>query len=261
MPELMILVKLGISVAFVVSLSLVAEHVSPRVAGVLSGCPLGASIALFFYGLEVGPEFAAESAVYTTAGLTATQVFVFVYHRTTLDVRRAGVAISSATALAAYFLAAWGLHLFSFNRATALLVAVGSVFGFMYLFRSIENSRITEKIRLTRRVILARAGFAAIMILVITGAAKMVGTRWAGLFSAFPVTLYPLILILHLTYGVEHVHTIIRNFPRGLGALITYSMTVSLVYPRWGIGLGTVVSFAAAFLYLVLYSTFSGGMR
>ena len=33
----------------------VAERVSPRVAGLLSGYPLGAAIALFFMGLEIGP--------------------------------------------------------------------------------------------------------------------------------------------------------------------------------------------------------------
>ena len=65
MPDFVFLAKLISSVSIVVLLSWVAEHVSPKVAGLLSGYPLGAAIALSFYGLEMSPEFASKSAVYT----------------------------------------------------------------------------------------------------------------------------------------------------------------------------------------------------
>ncbi len=72
-----ILIILVVTVAVVLLLSLVTEHVSPRVAGILAGYPLGAAIALFFIGLESSPEFASNSAVYTMMGLVATQSFVY----------------------------------------------------------------------------------------------------------------------------------------------------------------------------------------
>ncbi len=90
------------------------------------------------------------------------------------------------------------------------------------------------------------AGF---MILVIIATANFVGSRWAGLFSAFPSTLFPLILIVHLTYDKAHVHTIIKNFPLGMGSLITYLLCVSIVYPVSGIYIGTVISLAAASVF------------
>ena len=74
--------------------------------------------------------------------------------------------------------------------------------------------------------------------------------KWAGLFSAFPITLFPLILIVHITYDKEHVHTIIKNFPVGLGALIVYSLSVYKSYPIWGIYLGTAVSLMMSTVYL-----------
>ena len=94
------------------------------------------------------------------------------------------------------------------------------------------------------------AGF---IILAIIATAKLVGSRWAGLLSAFPSTLFPLILIVHLTYDKAHVHTIIKNFPQGLGSLITYLLCVSIVYPVNGIYIGTVISLAAASIYLLVY--------
>ena len=60
MPDAVFVAKLMSSVSIVVLLSWIAERVSPRVSGILSGYPLGAAIALFFYGVEISPEFAAS---------------------------------------------------------------------------------------------------------------------------------------------------------------------------------------------------------
>ncbi|MCB2170381.1 MAG: hypothetical protein KQI78_22170 [Deltaproteobacteria bacterium] len=70
------MVKVLVSILVVVLLSLIAEYAGPRVAGVVSGYPLGAAISLLFIGIEISPAFAARSAVFTAAGLTGTVAFV-----------------------------------------------------------------------------------------------------------------------------------------------------------------------------------------
>ena len=67
------------SIGIVVLFSLIAEWAGPRVAGIASGYPLGAIISFIFIGLDNSPVFAAESAIYTAAGLTATLAFVCGY--------------------------------------------------------------------------------------------------------------------------------------------------------------------------------------
>lgn len=253
MTPAIVLLKIFVTILTVVGLSVVAEHVSPRVAGVLSGYPLGAAIALFFIGLEMGPAFAAQSAVYTMAGLVGSLVFVYLYHLTAARVRGHGVLAASAVATAGYFGAIALLRGVAMGRAAAVALPVLAAVGVAYLLRRIENVKIGSAIRLTFRVLLFRAAFAAAIILAITGAARAVGPRWAGLFSAFPTTLFPLLLIVHLTYGRVYVDTILRNFPRGLGSLILYALSVSVVYPRFGVSLGTVVSLAVATAYLIAY--------
>ena len=69
-------VKVLVSILVVVLLSLIAEHAGPRVAGIVSGYPLGAAISLFFIGIEIDPAFAARGAIFTAAGLSATVAFV-----------------------------------------------------------------------------------------------------------------------------------------------------------------------------------------
>ncbi|HSV94089.1 MAG TPA: hypothetical protein VLH81_13490 [Desulfobacterales bacterium] len=246
-------VKILVTVGMVLGLALVAERVSPRVAGVLSGYPLGAAIALFFIGLEIGPQFAADSAVFALAGLTASLAFVSAYYAASARCRGRAVAPATAAALAAYFAAAWALQGVPFSLAGAVLLPAAAIPVFARVFRRVPNVAITRGVRFTPAVLLVRAVLAAAIILAITAAAHAVGPAWAGLFAAFPTALFPLMLIVHLTYGKAHVHTVIKNFPLGLGSLIVYGLTVALGYPRLGVGWGTAAAFAAATAYLVIY--------
>jgi hypothetical protein len=247
-------IKLIVSVALVLTLSAVAEHVSPRAAGLLAGYPAGAAITLFFIGLDISPEFAADSAVYTMMGLVATEVFVYCYFKSTLYFKKFSIVTASVIGCIGYFMVAWLLHYIRLNKFLAALIPIASIFLFVYLFRQIKNATIQDRVKLTLRILCLRAFLAGFLILIIIGTAKSVGSRWAGLFSAFPSTLLPLILIVHLSYDKAHVHTIIKNFPLGLGSLITYSLCISIVYPTSGIYIGTVISLAAATVYLLVYS-------
>mgnify|MGYP001051802222 FL=1 len=60
-------------------------------------------------------------------------------------------------------------------------------------------------------------------------------------------------LIVHITYDKAHVHTIIKNFPLGIGSLIAYGISVSYLYPAWGVGWGTLAAFGIATVYLLVY--------
>jgi len=253
MPTEIFILKLIVAVAVVIGLSLVAEHSSPRIAGILSGYPTGSAVSLFFFGLEINPEFAANSAVYNMIGLVAMQAFIYFYYKVSL---KFNMVISSLLAIAGYFVVIWLLHFIELNKFVAILIPIASIFLFLYLFRPIKNIKIENKVKLNHKVLIIRALFAASIILLITGIARLVGPTWSGLFSAFPTTLFPLMLIVHFTYDKKHVHTIIKNVPVGIFSLILYSLAVSIVYPLYGIYLGTLISFGVATVYLIAYKLF-----
>jgi hypothetical protein len=213
-------------------------------------------MALFFYGFELGPRFAADAAVFALLGLIATQSFVYVYYQLSVSLRRWSACWSSffsSIGAVATFLAL--ARLFSYLPAIpflAMALTVLSMGLFIFLLRKLPDTIIERPVRLGFGVLLLRALFSAGIIVAITTAAKVVGERWAGLLSGFPITLFPFILIIHLTYRTAPVHTIIKNFPRGMGALVLYSISVYLLYPRIGIYLGSVAAFGAATLYLLL---------
>ena len=251
--------KLAVSISVVLGLSILAERAGPRAAGVLSGYPLGTAILLYFIGLEQGIAFASESAVYALPGLIATLAFLYAYYMASrLLISRSLIVqlpISSFAAFGAFMFVSWICQQIAFTRLSGAVTLLIAMIAALILFRGIENVRILNRVRLTRRVVLFRAILASLIVLGISGIAAWIGPKWAGLFSGFPVTLYPMMLILHVSYGTGPLHTVIRNFPRGMGALWIYILAVTVTYPLWGINIGTLLSFAVATTYLIAYST------
>lgn len=253
---LFIAIKVTVSILVVLLLSLIAEWASPRIAGIVSGYPLGAAISLYFIGLENGNGFAARSALFTAAGLAATIAFVGGYllgiRVTQGRGRFSSLVFSILPGIAAYGVAAWALSYLPINWVSAPLIAIAGMLLAAWGFRRIPNVKIRQKIRMGVAVTLLRAGFAALVILAITTVAGAVGPRWAGLFSAFPITMLPLLVIVQFTYETDHVSTIIKNVPRGLGSLLIYVLVVAASYARLGIVWGTLLGYLAATLYLIM---------
>lgn len=244
-------IKGGVAILFVIAMSLLAEYASPKIAGVISGYPTGSAIVLFFFGLEHGPAYAADGALYNMLGLSAMCVFVFVYWITSRSSLRYSCLLSSLAAFLAYLLVAYLLGKITWKITGALLLPAFSAFTLILVMKKVQNVRISNRIPFRFSVIVWRALLAAVIILFITLLPYALPVHWAGLFSAFPSTLFPLLLIIHLTYDKLAVHTIIKNAPVGLFSLIFYSLTVHLVYPSMGIYFGTLIAYAVATLVLL----------
>ena len=246
-------IKACVSILVVLGLSLIAERFSTKAAGMLAGFPTTTAITLFFIGLQVSPAFASESARYNLAGLVATQFFIYAYYRTSLTARRMPVLVSALAALLVYLLSISIIRTIDFNLWTATAFALICTLGFVRIFKGIKNERIITRARLGWNGMLLRAGIAASCIVTITIAPAELGAGLSGLLSAFPATILPTLLIVHLTYDTKHVHTIIKNVPHGMFSIIIFSVLISLSYPLLGIFLGTMLAFLGSTAYLMVY--------
>ncbi|WP_153301674.1 hypothetical protein [Endozoicomonas arenosclerae] len=250
----LLLAKVVVSVAAVMVLSVIAERVSTRIAGVLSGFPLGTAITIYFIGLDQGPDFVAEGAFHTGLGFVASLMLVISWYQVSQKIKRSSVAIAAVISTLVFLLSAMVLKFVSANFVTALLLPFLAIYLAIQFLTPIKNIKIEGRARSSWKLLLLRAVLATLIVLVITGVAESVGPTWSGLFSAFPVTVFPLLLIIHLSYGPLHVQTLIKNFPFGLGSLVLYAYSIHWSYPALGIEFGTIVSLLVAVLYmLVLY--------
>lgn len=248
------LAKLAVSIGVVLGLSMVAERVSPRVAGLLSGYPLGTAIALFFIGLEISPAFATQSAVHTLAGFSATLALGGGY---LLCARRDGLPgalAGSAGAFVAWLAASLLLTQVEFTRLTGTLTTLVAIALFLRLYRRVPDTAASPRGGFSWAALGLRAGLAAGIIFLITGLTHVLPPAWAGVMAAFPVTMFPFLVILHLTHGAAPVATVIKHYPAGLGSLLCYALCVSYTYERVGLLLGTLAGFAAATAWLLAWT-------
>ncbi len=248
---MLVLAKIGAAVLAVVGLAWLAEKVGPRWAGVLSGFPLGTAIVLLFYGLEQGPAFAAQAAPYGLLGLAATTGFALTY---TLTAARCGRRSPWPMLLALTAL----LVLAALGQATpalgwwGALVALAAAALAILLTRRMPDPPFVA-VRSGWGLTWARAAMAAALVVAITTLANLVPPAWAGVMASFPITLFPLMLLLQFSYGTAPVQTVARHYPYGAGSLVVYTLAVGQGYPRLGIGLGTLTAFALAGVYLLGY--------
>ena len=245
------LAKLGLSVSMVLGLGAVAVRASPRLAGLLSGYPLGTALALFFIGLEISTDFASASAVHTLAGFTATMALGAGYIVAGRRPGMPGVLGGVLGGFVAWLAVSTLLAQFSFTRVTGTLVTLCAIVLFSWLFRAVPDVKSSGGKAFSWSALLARATLATVIIFTITRIAHWVPPEWAGTLAAFPVTMLPFLLILHLNHGHAPVATVIKHYPMGLGSLLCYALCVSYTYDTLGLFWGTLAGFAVATLWLL----------
>lgn len=248
----LIILKISITIWVILCLTWIAEKASPRTAGILSGYPIGSALVLFFYGIQVGPGFAVATVPYNLLGHLSALVFVYFYFLGSRNSTLGSTILASICAVSGYLTAAWIMSGLTPSLLSGAAISFSSIALFTFLFRKIPNTTIDHSTPYTPAMLLFRLIFSTAIVLIITGLAQSVGVRWAGFLSAFPLVVYPLLALIHLNYGAPRAHTVLKNFPRGLWTVLTYSLTISWAYSRFGVYLGTLLGYFAATAVLLL---------
>lgn len=243
----------------VIGITWIAERGSSRFAGVLLGFPLGAGVSLLFIGLEQGADFAAQSGLWTMQGLFPTLLWCLSYQILAVKLKRfprtTAVLLSLVFSLCCYLPATLlVMQLIPQSFGVRLLLTLVSLLVLALIFRRTNPKSCTIRpLPLSLPLLIGRALLTGLIILAITGSAANVGSHWSGVFSAFPATILPVVLILHTHYGPEILCALFRELPMGMLAIVVFSLAIAWSYPLMGIGLGTVCSYAIAGSYLLMY--------
>ena len=252
-----IVLKILLSAGMVIAITLTAERVSARLAGVMVGFPLGAGLTLFFLGLEQGTAFAAESALWSIQGILAALGFCWCYRIAALRLsstsRMVSLSCSCFAGLVGYFVTAATVKVLPADAVLRTCIVLLLLLPPAIAFRKSAPEKIREKVAVTCSMLMVRAVFASLVILTVTGLAAAVGPAWSGLLATFPTVILPSVMILHFNYGGKSVPSFFRDTPLAMPAIIVFSVSVHWTFPYFGVIGGVILSYGAALIYLTAY--------
>jgi hypothetical protein len=255
----------------IASITVIAEKKSPKIAGILMSLPVITFLSLIFMAMSQGVAFASRAALWNPIGAIADLVYMGFFAAGIkipeyIDKKQNGKSRSGTsdniqevfcgliTGFAGYFVSILILSKLSISIGWVSLIFLwfSAIISYM-IFQRFPDMKIAPKKIVSSKDILFRClfGGSAVAAIVILG--DSAGYQWGGLFSSFPGTITPVLVLLHLKNGKEMSYSVIKSSPIGLSATGLYSCIVWVLYPLYGIFMGTLVSYMAVlgFLYFI----------
>src|SRR5215510_4302610 len=249
----LLLLKLILTPLLVGVATIAARRWGQSIGGWLSGLPLTSGPVSVFLAIERGPEFARGAAEATVLGLAGVAAFCFTYHRAMFLPSPLSAAVLS---LGAFILTTLAAFVVPSGLAVATILSV-SVLGLTLVAVGAPppQASIAPSPRwdLPLRMVVATT-----IVLGITGAAAVLGPRWSGLLSPFPVFASVMTVFAHHSSGRSSAHGVLRGIIVGSFAFAAFFVVLALALERttillaYGLAVLAAVSVNGATLALLL---------
>lgn len=236
----LILLKLTIAPGLVWIGTLVGRRWGPRAGGFVAGFPNSAGPILLLIAMEQGVTFGSSTAASGLLGLIALAAFnpAYVWTAIKVPVWLSLLAGWMAFILVMILLRGWHPPLLVGLLAalTALNLARYSLPNLPLPDRKPEPSRWDLPLRLAS---------AALIVITLTGAAKLLGPTWSGMLSPFPVISSVLAAFSHASLGAAGAARTLRGILLALNSVALFMAIVSYCLPIIGIACSFTLALSA----------------
>ena len=238
-------------------LSLLAEKVDKKVAGIITSLPLTVVISFIFVAWSTSPKTIGMIAPATLATESSNMIFaiVYMYLAKIKTTRFVSIILSLFGGLTAWFILSVPLAKYKFtNLPLGIIFTVLAIALAYYLF-AIKNREKppAELLTYTTSQKIGRAVIAGLVISLTIFLSKILNPFWGGIFSGFPAGYTSTFLILHWYYGSNMLFKIARALPVGGLLYSIYILACHWTFPAYGIFGGTIFAYLVYLLFLFIY--------
>lgn len=248
----LIFIKILVSIIVVIGIVFISER-SPKIGGLLAGLPLGVGILMFFYALEHGTTFTITGIPYAIAGLTSSLVFGMSFYlggKLFPQNKTLHTSASVFCGILGFFISGFLISLVTINLTIGLgIFLIGMILSILF-FNTVSESKKVKLQKNTFSALLFRTLLVTAVVLTITGTAKILGFKWAGIMASFPTMLCPVLIILAYNYKDELYPNVLKHFSYSITTLVVYYLLILMLYPKYGIYSGTFIAYLICFMYL-----------
>lgn len=237
------LLKLVLVPTFIAAVSLAGRRWGTTVSGWLIGLPFTSGPVAFFLALEQGTFFANKASQAIMLGIVSVFAFCLVYGRLALNLKWFQ---SMLAAITTFFVCTFLLDLIVLPLFLEFAVALLVLVIVALLMPHVESDKVTSW--RTRWELPARMVSATALVILITGAAPLLGPQLTGLLSPFPIYATTLAVFTHKSQGGEEAVKLLRGVVIGSFTFIIFFLTLSLTILNWGIALSFLMAIGVSFL-------------
>lgn len=232
-------------------LAVVGEKLGPDFSGIFLTFPSTLVLGFFFLGWTTGAESVAmvvpstliplgivvlSSALYVHAAILSELIF---------PTKKLQILLTISLSLLVWFML---VSPFAVYRPNSLFGGISGYFlaaGIAnFLLRRPGPAIALQRPSYTRTQLLVRALFTGCVIAMVVFLSKTLSPFWGGIFTMFPAAIFSSLVILQFYFGGAQLFYFVKNVPLGSVSLLVYSLSVMVLFPRFGIWAGTGLSYA-----------------
>jgi hypothetical protein len=242
-------IKLLITPAFMICVTLTARRWGPKVAGLLAGLPLTSAPVSVYLAVEQGSDFAARAAVGSLSGVGSVGIFCLTY---AIAARRFRWAICTSAGIASFAAFTVILRLVSPNLLLSAVGTAATLSAVIALFPFVSTSATSKKF--PRWDLPVRAITATTLVLLLTRAASSIGAQLTGLVSPLPIFTNVVAAFSQECDGYERCILFLRGTVLASFGFASFFLVVG--WALTSLGAGLTYSTASIAAILVSWTTF-----
>lgn len=236
---MLLLLKLTLSPLFICAVTLAIRRWGMGIGGWLASMPVNGGPVLLFFCLEQGNAFGAQAAHFTLVSIMGVGFYSLTYARLA---QHRHYLLCLAAAWAVFFLAMIALRNWNAGLGTLLLASIVTL---LLCRRWLPPARKAGAWPApTRWDLPLRLVTAVLLVLGLTYLASILGPRWSGLLTAFPIASTVIAGFTHARQGPDAAINFFRGMLAGMPGFCLFCAVLELSL----VPLGTGVAFLLAIL-------------
>ncbi|MGC4064621.1 MAG: hypothetical protein QM784_08250 [Polyangiaceae bacterium] len=249
-PGQILLLKLLLAPTLVGLVSIAVARLGEKVGGIIAAFPMVSGPVLFLFALEQGPAFTVRAAHHSLFGLVSLVAYCLTYARTAQLIRSsAAPLVCLMVGWATFGLVTFGAERANLPEALGMPVALLAIVVGVRLLPRVETLPPTRPQRKPRAIqyLLPRMLSAAALVYGLSEAATVLGPRFSGLLTPFPVASTVLLVATHRELGVAGMVRWLHGFVTGLGGYVAFVSILAWTLVGGGLAFGFAMGLFAAF--------------
>ena len=239
--EAVLLFKVILTPSLLGLVSLAGRRWGPAVSGWIIGLPLTSGPVSLFLAIDHGTAFAARAAEGSQLGLISLAAFCLTYSWLSV---RINWPVSILAGWSAFFALTFVLEFVSIPLFLSFLGVIICFFLVLHFLPKSQGLNIVTKPPQWETPL--RMLVAAAFVLILTGAAGVLGPQLSGLLTTFPVLATILAIFSHHFHGASAARILLRGLISGAFSFAVFFLVIAGLIDRWGIVAAFVLATLAA---------------